>query len=250
MDRKNQPDNQKRHDVDGSYLAMIAVPENYSLKYFEATWQVPQFPDPDAYGTDPFYIWNGVCPRKGSQIIQPVLAWQRGGRGSKDDLPGWVVNVVDNIDGSYINHDHHLPVKPGETVTGFIQFESVAVHPKEGRTEYTYLVGFKGDVPDQKDYFTPTQIKLVTPVPYDNPILCVEPWKKGSVDGYPNQDSVAMTNIIVEFYDNISEQRVSSGPHWQFITKGDDHRKPTPSNRNGEIISDSINGGEVRFYFK
>lgn len=226
--------------IQGSYLTMLNIAENIVLQSFSASWVVPLNLS-ESYGDQPFYIWNGVCSREHAQIIQPVLAWNRGGKHSKDYVDGWVINVIDSIDEHYVYHSS-IRVSPGDRVTGFVKLISQSLDT-HGRLIYTYVSGFEGN-----DYHS-SQVQLSSLLPMNQLIICLEPWKRSSIIGYPDQDYVAITDINAKFSDSNGEQ-VSSGGQWIMIDQLPFYKRNTPSGYNGVVITDGIKNGEVRFYFR
>ncbi|NRD75215.1 hypothetical protein HQQ94_18705 [Shewanella sp. VB17] len=208
----------------GSYYASLDMPNNPLFKELKTTWQVPV--KPTKYDVNNIFIWNGIGPRSGGHIIQPVLDWN----GTK-----WRTVLVHNVDGNYLYSDY-VDVEPGDMLTGFIRLNSHTAN------HYEYAAGFEGTA------FAATHRTIVCPVPYNQLVQCLEPYST-DITTYPHQDFVSMANINAKF-EAADGTEINRGGQWLMDNRASLKRNNVPSLKNGIIVTDGINGGRIDFYFR
>lgn len=214
----------------GSYYATLDMPNDPLLLEFTTQWEVPDDLPVANTSEGDFFLWNGIGPSNGGALIQPVLEW-------RDNH--WSVKTVYTKDGSnYVwtptnsRGGRGVRVSAGEVLTGFIRLE------RHQHNHYVYSSGFK----DTK--FQSTVASVTTTVPYNQLILCLEPYGN-NVAEYPNQPYVEMKNINAKF-EGAGNSQITSGGSW-FMDHAPDHKRAIAVS--GSVETDGISNGKVRFYF-
>ncbi|WP_163834944.1 hypothetical protein [Spartinivicinus ruber] len=210
----------------GSYYAFLDMPNDPLLHEFTTQWVVPaDLPQKNTSGGD-FFLWNGIGPSSGVGLIQPVLEWRNG---------HWSVKTVHTTGSNYTwtptnsQNGRGIRVSAGEVLTAFIELK------QHQQNRYVYSAGFKGDK------FSSTIASVTTTVPYNQLILCLEPYGT-DVSEYPNQPYVEMKNINATF-----EGDIKSGGNWSMDSK-ESYKRAIPVS--GSVVTDGISNGKVRFYFQ
>ncbi|MDY6918524.1 MAG: hypothetical protein SVP26_11420 [Chloroflexota bacterium] len=87
-----------------SYSGWLEYSEDWTvanLDWFQAHWTVPSAP-PDPGGNVVDFLFNGIEPDDGTEIIQPVLEWNNAGSG-RWTIAAWSVGNQGNIRGTVRN---------------------------------------------------------------------------------------------------------------------------------------------------
>lgn len=214
-------------------------PTGVTAKSFRSSWIVPQ--EPETKASQLIYLFNGMQPCDSATILQPVLQW--GGRDADEDgihRTGqfWTVASYLNPDlCGNMRHTRHIPVKPGETLTGIITLLD------QSERGFRYCCEFEGIPATRMEVIEMPEltscIHVCEAYELDNPPPV--PYELKSAREYPKSDRIAFRGIRAEAAPSLSSLNWIPQACLEGIPNFGEY---------GQIVSDAAVDGEVQIFYR
>lgn len=213
--------------IQGSYLAISALPGGQLITQFKTKWTVPPPPSEISDPPQGLALWTGLETANASGWLLPVNDWD-------SESGTWTVYTW-LVDGQqpWLTSDR-IPVNPGDELEGVVACEVV-----EGKLKYQ--VSFTGPK------FSSISQTLLTAVNFNRLVVEFHVFSESSVP-----PSLLLPNDLLVRMRGISVTTTAGQPSdlpWRFSMDAQ-YQIQTPSGKNGIIASTSGTNGEIDFYFR